>query len=88
MKNLAAAVGLIPDKGGIFGELRLIREFIKQLCAGEFDGCEGSAKLMRGGGDDAAKVRELLLSGKGHLRCGECLRHGGHFRNHAAGIER
>ena len=55
-QDVAAAVGLFADQRGVFAQVGAVIELFDQLCAGQFDGGQWRAQLMRGGGNNAPQI--------------------------------
>ena len=86
-QDIAAAVGLFVDQPGVFGQIRLILQLIHHLRADQLDGGQGRSQLMRGSGDDTAKVGQLLFPRQGHLRRQKRVRHRVHLGRHPTRIQ-
>ena len=85
-QNIAAPVGLIADQRGILGQIGLVLQFIPQLAAGQFDRGKGRAQFMRGSGNYAAKIGQLLFARQRHLSGGQGVCHRMDLGRDAAGI--
>ena len=67
---------MVDDQLDVFAQLAAFGELVEQLGTGELDCGQRGAKLMRGGGDNSAKVCQFLFAGEGELCCLKGLRHG------------
>ena len=87
-QDIATAVCLIADQGGVFQKLRVFLQLFHHLGADQFDGRKGRAQFMRGGGDDTPQIGQLLFARQGHLCRQQRIGHRADFRGDAARIDR
>ena len=70
--DVPTAVGGLGQGQGVLGQVSAVGQrlgqFVLHFSGDQFDGGQRRAHLMRGGGDDAAQMLQLLFAGQGHLR--------------------
>ena len=82
-QDIAAAVSLIADQGGILAQRLLPGQLVDHLGADQLYRRQRRAKLMRRRRDHAAQIGQLLLARQCHLRRKQRIRHGADFAGYA-----